>query len=165
MAKKDAPWQAPEEELADEATSIPVAEETAVPVEETPVTEEPIISVEPEAPEEMVVARVVQRYTLSLDHHRRVTFVPGNVVMPRSQAEHPYSKASGTVVVGIPDTASVTGFPAKQTLESVKAKAGSAEVELSALLERLNDMTKEQTTALTKARDALKNAFAQLGSF
>jgi hypothetical protein len=171
MAKKDAPWQAPAQAPAEEATSAPIVEETPVPAAEEPVvpeteTDDSVSEDTTESPaEDLVVAKVTQRYTISLDHHRRVTYMPGNVVMPRAHAESWYSKACGTVIVGVPDTASVTGFPAKQALDSIKAKANSAQLELGALLEKLSDLTKEQTAALTKARDALKNASEQLGSF
>ena len=48
--------------------------------------------------EEMVTAVVPRTYHLNLNHSHRVTYQAGTQEMPKSHAEHPWSKAHGVEV-------------------------------------------------------------------
>jgi hypothetical protein len=136
-----------------EAAAV-TTEAAAVTTEAAAVTTEAAaVTTEAAAAEEvdLVVAVVKKRYSIMLDSGLKVTFEPGNVTMPREQAEHWYSKANGTVIVGVPDNGTANGAGAQFTLKRIVESLTTAANEISTFGNSHTGLTDSQKDKISKA--------------
>ena len=112
----------------------------------------------------LVVAVVKKRYTIVLPDRSTATYAPGNVTMPREHAEHWYSKANGTEIIGIPDNGDLNGVGAKFRLNKLIETLSTQRDEAAAFESQHHGLSKEQKEAFNKAEKFIDGAIKLLGA-
>ncbi len=112
---------------------------------------------------DLVVALVLKRYSMIMEDHSTVTHVPGNHIMPRSQAEHFYAKANGTIILGIPDNGNLEGVGAKARLKGIVETLSAQQADIVAFVDQHPGLTDQQKDSLTKSSKFVEGAVKLLG--
>lgn len=124
--------KAEETAKATETSTTQVEESAKVSLDESETAKANVVEDKPKAEEangDTVIAIVPKRYSLIDDNHVKHTYGDGdkavNVPMPRSHAEHWYSKAQGVKIIGVPDNGTIDGVGAQNRLKDLISFANS----------------------------------------
>ena len=118
--------------------------------------------------EDLVVANVKSRYILNVGDaakgvdEKKFVYAAGNVTMPRSHAEHWYSKNVGVEILGIPDNGTIHGHSAKARVLGSSKTLKNVLAELESLEKTLED--EDNKAIITQAADLVNDAAEKLDS-
>ena len=163
MAKEDTTKEKPVSAPVAETTTEAATEATTEAATET-TTEATKTDTIVEDINDRVIAIVKNRFSLMLPGAKKVTYAPGHIEMPRSHAEHWYSKAQGVMVAGVPDTGAINGVGAQFRLKTLVANVLANSVEATAFKDEHAGLTEEQIAAFNKASATLGAIANALGS-
>ena len=112
---------------------------------------------------DMVVASVKNRYTLNLGK-RKVVHEVGIHTMLREEAEHPFAKIRGTLIVGTPETGTLNDYHTKERLSDAIVKSKNLVESINSLATHLTDLTDNQKKSVTEALEFAEKAFQSISS-
>jgi copper chaperone CopZ len=135
-----------------------VKEDDEVKVEEVEAPKS--VQVDPD----LVVAAVKKRYSITDIDGVLKTFQPGHITMSRADAEHWYSVANGTAIIGKPDNGDLNGVGAKARLKEIVSNLDSLAANITSFEVQHAGMTKEQSDSFIKASKFVEGAFKILGA-
>jgi hypothetical protein len=165
------PWENGETDSSTQETAEEQHDDTVVEVFKPIVTTAKVdLDVDVKAPEakigddELVVALVKSRYHLPLADGTFKVYEEGDQIMPRSHADHWFSKTRGTKIIGVPDVNSFKSADVQRKFKAIKADLDDF-IQQFNTLQVVTDFTDIQKEHLGDIGDFITSAKNALDAF